>query len=396
LNQNSHPQLALKIAMLGSFPPLRGLSSYCLEISLALAEYVSIEFISFKRLYPRILYPGGGLKDDPTFPDTAHKRINIKRRLRWYNPLTWILEAVVVRSDLLHAQWWSLPLLPIYVCICGIFKLKGKPIILTVHNVLSHERSSIYKTASKVLFKLGNHFIVHTEKNRQQMMTAYGIASEHISVIPHGSLDFHVRNDANRNIIREELGIESSRKVILLFGAIRPYKGIDTAIEAFSDVLQEVPDSILLIAGKLWQKWDPYQKKIDELGITDSVRTFLDYIPSGEVYKYFEISDLVILPYHQFDSQSGVGTTAVSFRKPMIVTDVGGLPDLVEDRGYVVPPKNPDALAQKLKNCLKDPIQLKDMACSSEIIAKRLSWSMIAMKTCKIYEQLILGRKQAG
>ncbi|MGD9113136.1 MAG: glycosyl transferase family 1, partial [Desulfobacterales bacterium] len=166
MNQNSHPQLALKIAMLGSFPPLRGLSSYCLEISLALAEYVSIEFISFKRLYPRILYPGGGLKDDPTFPDTAHKRINIKRRLRWYNPLTWILEAVVVRSDLLHAQWWSLPLLPIYVCICGIFKLRGKPIILTVHNVLSHERSSIYKTASKVLFKLGNHFIVHTEKNR--------------------------------------------------------------------------------------------------------------------------------------------------------------------------------------------------------------------------------------
>jgi len=342
-----------------------------------------------------MLYPGGGLKDDPTFPDTAHKRINIKRRLRWYNPLTWILDAVVTHADILHAQWWSLPLLPVYLCICGIFKLRGKPIIFTVHNVLSHERSSIYETASRLLFKLGNHFIVHTEKNRQQMMNAYGIDSEHISVIPHGSLDFHVHNGVNRSAIREKLGIESTRKVILLFGAVRAYKGVDTAIEAFSKVLQEVPDSILLIAGKLWQKWDPYQRQIDELGITDSVKTYLDYIPSGDVYKYFEIADLVILPYHQFDSQSGVGTTAVSFRKPMIVTDVGGLPDLVEDRRYVVPPKDPEALAQKIKKCLKNPIQLTDMACSSDVVAKRLSWSAIALKTCRIYEQLVWVRKHS-
>lgn len=227
------------------------------------------------------------------------------------------------------------------------------------------------------------------------MMNAYGIDSEHISVIPHGSLDFHVHNGVNRSAIREKLGIESTRKVILLFGAVRAYKGVDTAIEAFSKVLQEVPDSILLIAGKLWQKWDPYQRQIDELGITDSVKTYLDYIPSGDVYKYFEIADLVILPYHQFDSQSGVGTTAVSFRKPMIVTDVGGLPDLVEDRRYVVPPKDPEALAQKIKNCLKNPIQLTDMACSSDIVAKRLSWSAIALKTCRIYEQLVWVRKHS-
>ena len=77
-------------------------------------------------------------------------------------------------------------------------------------------------------------------------------------------------------------------------------------------------------------------KLIEDLAIDNAVKTYLDYVPSGDVYKYFEAADLVLLPYEQFDSQSGVGSTAVSFRKPMIVSDVGGLPDLVPDRRWVV------------------------------------------------------------
>jgi glycosyltransferase involved in cell wall biosynthesis len=177
--------------------------------------------------------------------------------------------------------------------------------------------------------------------------------------------------------------------VILLFGAIRPYKGVDTALKAFSKVLPEVPNAILMVAGKLWQKWEPYQELMNTLPIADSVRTFLEYIPSGEVYKYFEAADLVILPYHHFDSQSGIGGTAVSFRKPLIVTAVGGLPSLVKNQKYVVPPKNPEILAQSIIACLNDQAQLAAMAADAETVAAEMNWSSIAHKTLAIYDQML-------
>jgi glycosyltransferase involved in cell wall biosynthesis len=379
----------LRVALLGTFPPLRGLSSYCLELSLALASLVQVEFISFKKLYPGFLYPGGGLKDDHTFPATKHERLKVKRRLTWYNPLTWIFEAASSKADLLHAQWWSLPLVAVYVCICAIFKLRGKPVIFTVHNVLSHERSLLYETGSRWLYKLGDHFIVHTEQNRRQLEAGCGVPGSRISMIPHGTLDFHVANHCNRASIRQELGIDPGQQVILLFGAIRPYKGVDTALKAFSQVLTEVPHALLMIAGKLWQTWEPYQRLIDELELADALRTFLEYIPSGEVYKYFEAADLVILPYHHFDSQSGIGGTAVSFRKPLIVSDAGGLPDLVKDRKYVIPSKDTAALARCVTACLQDPSRLAAMSADAETVAAEISWSAIAQKTCAVYNNLL-------
>lgn len=382
-----------KIAILGSFPPLRGLSSYCFEIAGALAESINVEFISFKKLYPGFLYPGGDLSDDATFPECTSKKLRVKRRLSWYNPVTWVHEAAFTKADLLHAQWWSLPLVFVYLCVCGIFKLRGKPVLFTIHNVASHDNSRPYETASKLLFKLGDHFIVHTKNNRQQLISSYKISNRKISVIPHGSLDFQVNNQCDRYKIREELGFAPKQKVILLFGAIRPYKGVFTAIEAFPAVLKEVPDSILLIAGKLWQKWEPYQQRINELGIADAVKTVLEYIPSGEVYRYFEAADLVILPYHHFDSQSGIGSTAVAFRKPLIVTEVGGLPDLVKNQHYVVPPGNADILAQRIIECLTDQRQLAAMAADAEKTAAEISWPSIAEKTLAVYDQMIVSNK---
>ena len=382
-----------KVAMLGTFPPLRGLSSYCFELSIAMADLVKVEFLSFKKLYPDFLYPGGGLKEDHSFPAAEHERLKVKRRLTWYNPFTWFREAMFTGADLLHAQWWSLPLAIIYGCICAIFKLRGKPVVFTVHNVLGHERSQLFETASRWLFKLGDHFIVHTREGCRQMQVHYAIPGDRISVISHGSLDFHVKNQVNRDKIRQELNIDPRQNVILLFGAIRPYKGVDTALKAFSQVLLEIPNSTLMIAGKLWQKWDPYQQLIDKRGITKEVRTYLDYIPSDEVYRYFEAADLVILPYHHFSSQSGIGGTAVSFRKPLIVTAVGGLPDLVGNPEYVVPPNDPDVLARRIIDCLTDQGRLAAMAADAETVAAEISWSSIAQKTLAIYNTLLAAGK---
>ncbi|MCP4691822.1 MAG: glycosyltransferase [Desulfobacterales bacterium] len=221
-------------------------------------------------------------------------------------------------------------------------------------------------------------------------MAHYRIPADRVSLIPHGLLDFHVKSDADRTVIRREMGFRSGDKVILLFGAIRSYKGVDTALEAFSRVYEKFPRARLLIAGKTWEDWTPYARRIEALNIQKAVVARLDYIPSGEVYRYFTASDLVLLPYHRFDSQSGVGATAVSFRKPLIVSSVGGLPNLVADPRCVTPPNDPAALARAMEECLASPERLAAMAADAEVIAAELGWPGIARKTWAVYDQVLL------
>ena len=181
--------------MLGSMPPLRGLSSYCLELSRAVSDLCNVEFLSFKSLYPSFVYPGRNLKDDTTFPEIFHKGLTVTKKLTWYNPVTWLTAGFFTKSDILHAQWWSLPLLLVYAFICLGFKLRGIPIVFTVHNVLPHEGSILYLTLTRVLFKLVNTFIVHTSYNADQMLRYYNISQNRIICIPHGTLDFYVKEN---------------------------------------------------------------------------------------------------------------------------------------------------------------------------------------------------------
>jgi glycosyltransferase involved in cell wall biosynthesis len=379
-----------KVAMLGSMPPLRALSSYCLELASAIAELGKIQFLSFKKLYPSMAYPGGDLHEDHSFPALDHPNLTVRRHLTWYNPITWFMEGFLTKADLLHAQWWSSPLCFTYAIVCLGFRLRHKPIVFTVHNVLPHDNTALYVMISRILFKFGNHFIVHSAPNREQLIKHYRIPLEQVTQIPHGPLDFHVRVDVDREKVREEMGFNPDDKVILLFGTIRPYKGIDTALKAFARIIKHIPEARLLIAGKLWENWSPYQSLIDELDIDDHIKTHLEYIPSGGVWRFFEASDLVVLPYNNFDSQSGVGATAISFRKPMIVTDVGGLPELVGDRRYVVKAKDPVGLSEIIVDCLKNPAHFSEMASATGTMAEDMAWSSVAMKTWSVYNKALV------
>jgi glycosyltransferase involved in cell wall biosynthesis len=390
MKQNdSTPTDGPTIAMLGSFPPLRALSSYCLEFSKSMAGHTHVCFLSFHKIYPAFLYPGGTLQDDHTFPDIVHKQLHIRRFLTWYNPFTWLIEGFFTKADLLHAQWWSLPLIMVYACVCLGFKLRKKPVVFTVHNVLPHEKSRLFTLASGLLFRLGDHFMVHSPKNKRQLSRQYGISRKQITIIPHGPLDFHVTSKLSRQEARVKLNIKPEKKIILLFGAIRPYKGIDTAIAAFGKVLQEIPDARLVIAGKLWEDWGRYRNQINSLHLEKHVDTFLDYIPAEMVSVFFTAADLVLLPYHHFDSQSGVGAIAVSFRKPMIVSNVGGLPELVNDPQCIVPPKDDEGLAKAIVSSLIDPDRLKAMENDANKVAEKISWPSIAKKILSVYKNIL-------
>ncbi len=381
------------ITLLGSFPPLRAISSYCLELTRSLSQHVGIDFLSFRHLYPRFLYPGDGLQNDPSFPELRLPGVTVHRFLDWYNPISWVRAGLSGQTQLLHAQWWSFPLALIYGVICGAFKLRGVPIVFTVHNVLPHEKGHAWVALSRMLFRLADHFIVHTDDNRNQLIASYGVPPQRIDVIPHGMLQFQVRTVQDRDQLRAEMGFTPDEKVLLLFGAIRPYKGIDTAIRAFAEAAQRLPQIRLLIAGKLWENWTPYARLIHEQQIHDRVTVHLDYIPADEVYRFFEAADALLLPYHDFDSQSGVGATALAFHKPMIASAIGGLKDFVP-AAYAVPPKDSPALAAAIRNLFSDPGELARMKAHSQRIAADFSWSSIAQNTMTVYKKVIGNRNR--
>jgi glycosyltransferase involved in cell wall biosynthesis len=242
----------ISVTILGSMPPLRALSSYCLSFFQAISGLLSTDFISFKSIYPSFLYPGGEQADDNTFPpleEALEKKV--RRNLTWYNPLSWIMEGVQAKGQILHAQWWSPPLILIYLTICIIFKIRKRPVIFTVHNIISHEKNPFYEMCSRFIFKLGDHFIVHSKANRERLMECFGIKRERISQIPHGPLSFGGGEKLTCEEARKQLGIASHGPAVLFFGAIRPYKGLDIALNAFVRVIKEVPDARLIIAGRL-------------------------------------------------------------------------------------------------------------------------------------------------
>lgn len=376
------------ITMLGSYPPLRAISSYCLELTQAMAKHADIDFLSFDHLYPARLYPGGGLQADTTFPDIRIPGLRVHRYLNWYDPASWIRAGLHAPARILHAQWWSLPLACIYGCICSCFKMRRIPVVFTVHNVLSHDNNPAWVCLSRMVFRLGDHFIVHTEKNKQQLQETFRIPPGKITVIPHGMLQFQIRTDADTQQTRADMGFAPDEQIILLFGAVRPYKGIGAALRAMALAAPKLPRVKLLIAGKLWGDWQPYAQLIRDLGLDEVVKTRLEYIPANAVHRYFEIADLVLLPYLHFDSQSGVGATALAFQKPMIVSNVGGLKDFVPP-GHAVAPDNPQALATAIMNFFTDPAERDCIKAHLVRIRQEYAWPSIAEKTLRVYRKVL-------
>jgi glycosyltransferase involved in cell wall biosynthesis len=168
-----------------------------------------------------------------------------------------------------------------------------------------------------------------------------------VAVNPHPIYDWFDMNRYTPEGARQALGV--SGKVILFFGLVRAYKGLDVLLRGFSRVAERL-DATLLVVGEFYENRALYDRLIAELGIGVRVRVVDEYVANEEVEKYFKAADLVVLPYRAA-TQSGVVQTAFCFEKPVVVTSVGGLPDVVKDgeTGYLVPPDDPSALGNAIE-----------------------------------------------
>lgn len=378
----------MKVTLIGTLPPIKGLSPYCQELLKSLSKNIEVEFIGFKKLYPDFLYPGGTRVKDNNYKTPEIKNAEIRNILTYYNPFSWIWGGLATKGEIIHAQWWSHVLAPIYFVILSICKIRRKKIVITVHNVLPHENNKMNNFLNKAILILGDKFIVHNKKNKENLSNLYNIPKDKISIIPHGILEVVSIKDISKKEAREHLKIPQNKRIILHFGNIRNYKGLDVLLESLKFIREEIEDVILITAGKPWENWEKYEKIIRNDSISDIIIKKLDFIPPSEVEYYFSAADVVVLPYKYFDSQSGVGALALPFKKPLIVTNVGGLPDFVKDERVIAKPNNSEDLARVIIKVLKDDDILRKLSRDSEELLKKYNWDEIAKKTIKLYAHL--------
>ncbi|HLC92864.1 MAG TPA: glycosyltransferase family 4 protein [archaeon] len=378
-----------KITMLGPFPPTSGgISDYCFELASSLAKKTGVEFLTFKEIYPEFLYPGGAAKEN-TLDLARHlpEGLSVKPVLSWYNPVGWLKAGLESKGDVFHFQWWTFYLFFPIFAIALISKFRGKKIVCTIHNVLGHESGLIDRFFSSLIFLLPDKFIVHSGQNKAQLQKNFNINESRISVIPMGVFGLYHGKGISKSGARKKLGIPPKAKVVLFFGIIRKYKGLEDLVEAFKISRKTVGNLFLLVAGKPWES--EYERSLPKnLGGIENKKLVLEHIPSSQIKFYFSAADLVVLPYREFSAQSAVGSTALSFSKPILASDAGGLPELVLNKGMIFKAGNITEIASKLNQIFLTKGLLQGMALDSKKLGQKYSWKGICERTIGLYNGL--------
>ncbi|MFO7312975.1 glycosyltransferase [Rhodothermus marinus] len=333
-----------RLTLVGPVAPYRGgIAHFTEALGQALqARGHQVSALSFRRQYPRWLFPGR----TQTEPEPVASSMPAAYVLDPLRPWTW-LQAVrriqTQRPDLVVFQYWMPFFAPAYGTIAGSLRRRGVPAVALVHNALPHERHVLDATLSRWFLRRCRARIVLSEAVARQLATL-GLPADVQLVHPVDPRYGPVRSRAEA---RRRLGLPPDAPVLLFFGFVRRYKGLDVLLEAMPAIRTALPDVQLLVAGEFYEPADRYRARVRELGLSSCVHVHDRYIPESEVAWYFSAADLVVQPYLSA-TQSGVVPMAFHFERPVVVTAVGGLPEVVphEVAGFVVPPGDPKALAE--------------------------------------------------
>jgi glycosyltransferase involved in cell wall biosynthesis len=250
--------------------------------------------------------------------------------------------------------------------------------VLTAHDVLPREPRHGQLAAQRRLYERVDAVVVHSEHGRERLVDGLGIASEKVHVIPHGAFH-HLTDVPGERPLPSELAAVR-KPVVLFFGLLRPYKGIDVLLEAWREIA----------GAELWIVGMP-RMDVTKLrrSAAPSVRWISRFIPDEEVASYFRRADLVVLPYRDID-QSGVLATALAFGAPLLLTAVGGFPEVAAHGAAVlVEPGDPAALAAELQRLLGDTRFRERLAAGARLAVDRsYDWDVIARRHVELYEQL--------
>ena len=322
-----------KIAMIGPVYPYKGgIAHYTGLLCRALSKKYHVSMISFSLQYPRFLYR----KEQKDCGNDTFQIKEARFGLNTLNPFSWAATAWHIRKqapDLIIFQWWHPYFAP---CYYGIQKLlRGHKTLFVCHNVFPHERFPLDRFLAKVVLKAGDFHIVHSRQDENDLKSLKN-DPRHIRAT-HPTYGVFRMTGMTKDAARRQMNLPPAGKIMLFFGFVRDYKGLDILIDALTISKKEIPDIKLLIAGDFAADKTAYMEQIKANGAQENVDIHEGYIPDREVEKFFACCDVVVLPYKSA-TQSGIAQIAYGFGKPVIVTDVGGLPEIVQEgkTGYVV------------------------------------------------------------
>lgn len=327
----------MKVAVVGPAYPLRGGIAhhvYCLERELT-ARGHTVKVISYKKLYPRLFFPGTTERDASASKLDPHA-LPILTPL---NPITWgrALKALKAFSpDVVVFQWWQPFFAPVIGILGRALRSRGIRCILECHNVIPHEGSPFDRLLLRFASKASDSFITHSEADRDILLSY--VSGKRIGVAPLPTPEvFQGSTNQSRN-----------GRTILFFGKVRRYKGLDVLLAAMPRVLSKV-DCRLTIIGEFYDSVDNYRNLVREYGLEEHVSLEDRYVGNEEIVEIFDRADVLVLPYLTA-TQSAVAHIALANALPIIAARTGGLSEIVVENvtGLLFPPGDPAALADQL------------------------------------------------
>jgi glycosyltransferase involved in cell wall biosynthesis len=311
--------------------------------------------------------------------------------------------AATASAPLLHILWNNRFELIDRTLLMACYRLMGKRVVLTAHNVNMGKRDAkdgwVNRATLRVQYRLCSHIFVHTDRMKQEICQDFGVKAPRVSVIPFGLNETIPRENLTKTEARARLRIDGQDKVLLCFGQIAPYKGVEYLISAAKILAGEGVKVRVLIAGKVKRGHEDYGEQIRTViaasGLTDSVMVRSSFIPDDEVEAYFMAADVVVLPYTDV-FQSGVPFLSFAFGVPVIATDVGSLRDDVVDEvtGLICRPKSDDDLARAIRRYFSSPLyrrleERRDVI--REVVGRQHSWTTVGLITKGVYETVLVG-----
>lgn len=337
-----------KIIIIGPAYPLRGggMSTFNERLARAfMEEEYDVTIYTFSLQYPSILFPGSSQYSD----EPAPKGLHIKVLINSINPFNWIKVGNLLRKekpDLIVVRYW-LPLMgPCFGTILRIAKKnKHSKVVCIADNVIPHEKRFGDTAFTKYFIKPVDAFISMSEKVLADLRLID--RTKPAQYVPHPLYD-NFGEKISQQEARQYLNITAEQPVILFFGFIRKYKGLDILLQAMALLKQQLPMLKLMIAGEFYEDQKEYEAQIDNLGIRDQLLLHTHFIADSEIKYYLCAADLVVQPYRNA-TQSGVTPLAYHFEIPMLVTNVGGLAAMVpDDKVGLVASPDAESIAQKI------------------------------------------------
>lgn len=361
----------MRIAFLSVFHPFRGgIAQFNEQLFNAFKSEHEIKAFNFTTQYPNFLFPGKTqfVEDDNAINFESNRILNS------INPFSYIKTAREIREyqpDLLIVGYWMPFMAPSLGYVAGRLS-KTTKVISIVHNAIPHEKKFIDKPFTSYFLKRSNGFVALSSAVKKDIETLQNKAK--VLEVKH-PVYAQYENNTSQIEARKTLNIINKSKVVLFFGLIRDYKGLDLLIESISKLDNSFH---LLIAGEVYGDVSVYMNQIKILGLEDSVTFHNKFIADNDVATYFNAADVCVLPY-KTATQSGITAVSNHFNLPLIVTDVGGLKETIAEgkTGLVVKERTAEQLAEVIKYYFEKKLK-EEMSANIKLEKKENTWVKMA------------------